>query len=65
MKTHRKVAWILALVITLIFFLVTFIQSPTSDIARLLGQLVASAGVGIVVFLVSYAIGALVVRIRR
>jgi len=64
-KTHKKVAWVVALIVTLIFFLVTFIQLPTPDISRVLGQLVASAGVGIVVFLVSYAIGALVVRIRQ
>jgi len=65
MKTHRKIAWILALIVTLIFFLTTFIRSPTSDIVRILGQLAASAGVGIVVFLVTYAIGALIVRVKR
>jgi len=36
MKTHRKIAWILALIVTLIFFLTTFIRSPTSDIVRIL-----------------------------
>jgi len=65
MKTHRKVAWILALIVTIIVFFVTFMQSPSSDVARVLGQLVTSVGVGIIVFLVSYAIGALVVRIRQ
>lgn len=65
MKIHRKIAWLLALIVTLIFFLATFIQSPTYDIARLLGRLAASAGVGIVVFLVTYVIGALVVWMKR
>jgi glycerol uptake facilitator-like aquaporin len=65
MKTHRKVAWILALIVTIIVFGVTFIQSPTANPARALGQFLASAGIGIIVFLVSYAIGALVIRIRH
>lgn len=53
------------MIVTLIIFLVTFIQSPTFDIVRILGQLVTSAGVGIVVFLVTYAISALVTRLKR
>lgn len=61
MKTHTKVAWILALVVTIILFGLTFIQFPTANIVRALGQFAGSAGVGIVVFLVSYGIGALVV----
>ena len=65
MKTHTKIAWILALMVTIILFGVTFIQSPTANIASILGLLASSAVAGIVVFLVSYGIGALVVRIKK
>lgn len=64
MRKHTKIAWILALVVTIIFFGLTFIQFPTLNIARLLGQFAGSVAVGLVVFLVSYGIGALVVRRR-
>jgi len=65
MKTHTKIAWILALIVTIILFGGTFIQFPTTNMVRVLGQFAGSASVGIVVFLISYGIGALVVRVKR
>ena len=65
MKTHTKIAWILAGTVAGVFFLVTFIQFPTGNLFRILGQLVGSAGLGIVIFFITYGLGSLIVRVKR
>ncbi len=65
MKTPRKIAWILGLIVTIVIFGVTFIQSPTTNIIGVLGQFLAAAASGVVVFLVSYGSAALAARIKK
>jgi len=64
-KTHRKVALILGLIAGGGLLLITFIQFPTINLARVLGQFAGAFVIGVIVFLISYGIGALVVRIKR
>ncbi len=65
MKVVWRLSWISGLVIALAIFLITFIQFPTFNVWRLLGQLAGSVGVGAVVFLIIWGLGALIVRIAR
>jgi purine-cytosine permease-like protein len=65
MKTVWRISWILGLIIGVALFLGTFLQFPSANMARVLGQLAGSLGVGAVVFLITYGIGALVVRVKN
>lgn len=65
MNIAWRISWILGVVVAIAFFIGTFIQFPPSNIFVLLGQLLGSLGIGAVVFLVTYGISALVVRITR
>lgn len=65
MKTHTKIAWILAGTVAGVCFAATFIQSPTMNPFTILGQLVGSAGLGIVIFFITYGLGSLIVRVKR
>lgn len=65
MRTHTKIALILGLIAAMVPWSCTFVQFPTTDIFRLLGQLVPCAFLGLLVFGITYAIGALIVKSRR
>ena len=65
MKIRRKIPWILGLIVTIVIFGVTFIQSPSTDIIGVLGQLLAAAASGVAVFLVSYGSAALAARLKK
>ncbi len=65
MKAPSKIAWILGLIVTIVIFGVTVIQSPTTDLIGVLGQFLAAAASGVVVFLVSYGSAALMSRIKK
>ncbi|MEE8473504.1 MAG: hypothetical protein V3S82_10095 [Dehalococcoidia bacterium] len=65
MKVRRKIPWILGLIVTILIFGVTVIQSPTTDIIGVLGQFLAAAASGVVVFLVSYGSAALAARLKK
>ena len=65
MKTHTKIAWILGGTVASVFFLVTFVQSPQMNPFVILGMLVGSAGLGIVIFFITYGLGSLIVRVKR
>jgi len=53
------------LTVTVTVFIITYAQSPTMQPARALGQFIASAGIGVVVFLVTYGVGALMARTKK
>ena len=65
MKTVWKISWNLGLIIAFVYFLITFLQSPSANLARILGQLLASLAIGAVVLLGTYGIGALVVKAKN
>jgi len=64
-NTHQKIAIILASLVTAGLFIMTFVQFPTNNIFRILGQLLASASLGLIVYFIAYAIGSFISKITK
>lgn len=64
-KTHTKIAWILALTVGGIFFLVLSIRFPTINLGTMLTHLTASVLLGAIVFFITYGLGSLIVGVKR